>query len=78
MINGIIQEENTMKYYSFRKKVIALIERAKMPASTNVKFSEEDGKYYARISDGTTIIGNSESLKVSVCWGSGHQALATI
>lgn len=45
---------------------------------TDVRFSNEGGKYTAYFSDGVTIQGNSVSLKVGVYWGSGHKALASI
>lgn len=67
-----------MSYEVFTRRVNALIERA--GGGINVSFSEDadTGKYFASCDDGTTIIGNPVSLKVTVLWGSGHQTLATI
>lgn len=66
-----------MSYEVFRRKVNALIRKVE---GVSVKFyiDNENGKYYANCSDGTTIIGNSSSLKVSVRWGSGHIGMACI
>lgn len=66
-----------MSYESFQKKVNALIARV---GGLTVNFSEdtEKGKYYANCSDGTTIIGNSAILKVTIKWGSGHVAAAVL
>lgn len=67
-----------MSYEVFRRKVNALIRKA--GGGINVRFSTdpEKGKHYANCSDGTTIIGNEISLRVSVLWGSGHQSVAAI
>jgi len=67
-----------MSYEVFRRRVNALIVRA--GGGIKVRFSEdtEKGKFFANCSDGTTIIGNPSSLKVTVQYGSGHQAMATI
>lgn len=66
-----------MSYESFKNKVNALI--AKVDGLT-VNFNEdpEKGKFFANCSDGTTIIGNSAILKVTIKWGSGHTAVAVI
>lgn len=67
-----------MSYEVFQRKVNALIEKA--GGHIGVRFSTDDdkGKFFANLSDGTTIIGNSACLRVSVRWGSGHMSLATI
>lgn len=65
-----------MSFEVFRNRVNALIERS--GGNLMVAFSSEGGKHTARISDGTTIIGNLTSHKVSVRWGSGHTAQAAI
>ena len=66
-----------MSYEVFQKRINALLRRVKGGGIT-VSFSHRDGKHYANFSDGTTIIGNSVSMKVAVKWGSGHVASATI
>lgn len=66
-----------MSYESFKNKVNALIARV---GGLTVNFNEdpEKGKFFANCSDGTTIIGNSVNLKVTVRWGSGHTAYTAI
>lgn len=39
-----------------------------------VRFSFDDGRHIAEVSDGTRIIGNSTSRRVEFNWGSGHKA----
>lgn len=68
-----------MSYETFRCKVNALIERA--GGDIRVRFSKDDdtGKFFANCSDGTTIIGNRQALRVAVQWnGRVHQGIATI
>lgn len=67
-----------MSYEVFQRRVNALIDRA--GGGIKVRFSEDDekGRYFAKCSDGTTIIGNPSSIKVTVRFGSGHQAMANI
>ncbi len=67
-----------MSFDSFKQKVTALIVRA--GGDIGVRFSNdtEKGRFSANCSDGTTIIGSPSSLKVTVRFGSGHQAMATI
>ena len=67
-----------MSYEAFQQKVNALIRRS--GAGVNVRFhhDSEKGKHYANCSDGTTIVGNAINLKVTVKWGSGHKAIASI
>ena len=67
-----------MSYEVFQRKVNALI--ARVGGGVKVRFNNDTdkGKHYANCSDGTTIIGNESCLKVTVRWGSGHQAMATI
>lgn len=67
-----------MSYDVFRRKVNALISRAGGGISVRFHNDAEKGKFFANCSDGTTIIGNSSSLKVTVRYGSGHQAMASI
>lgn len=65
-----------MSYEVFKSKINALIDKA--GGGIKVQFSTDQGIHHARCSDGTTIIGNEECLRVSVHWGSGHNGLATI
>ncbi len=67
-----------MGYDVFQRKVNALIVKA--GGKIKVKFScdTDKGQFFANCSDGTTIIGNRSSLKVTVRFGSGHQAMTAI
>lgn len=65
-----------MSYPVFIERVKRLVQ--KNGISCRVDFSQEDGKYHARFSDGVHIMGNSMSSRVLVKWGSGHTAMATI
>ena len=66
-----------MSYEAFKQRVNALIARVE---GVGVEFDNDQdaGKYLAFCSDGTTIIGCKSMLKVTVLFGSGHQAMATI
>lgn len=63
-----------MSYDVFCERVADIVKHT----GSKVRFSREDGKHIAKCSDGVTIIGNTESHRVFVRWGSGHSALATI
>lgn len=67
-----------MSYQEFQNKINNLIERA--GGEIGVRFSEsENGRFFARCSDGTTIIGSKRNMKVTVKWnGKNHQAVAAI
>lgn len=67
-----------MSYEVFRRKVNALVVRAGGGITVRFHNDTEKGRFFANCSDGTTIIGNPASLKVSVRFGSGHQAVAAI
>ena len=67
-----------MGYEVFQRKVNALIKRAGGGISVRFHNDAERGKFFANCSDGTTIIGNPSSLKVTVRFGPGHQATATV
>lgn len=67
-----------MSFETFIQKVSALIARVNDGTTVRFHHDEEKGRYYANCSDGTTIIGNSSALKVTVRFGSGHQAMAAI
>lgn len=66
-----------MSYESFQTAVNNLVKKA--GGGISVRFFNSDGKYTARFSDGTLIIGNSVSLKVTVRWnGRNHQSVVKI
>lgn len=67
-----------MSYEVFRRKVNALIGRAGGGISVRFSKDADTGRFFARCSDGTTIIGNPSTLKVTVRYGSGHQMMAAI
>jgi len=71
-----------MAYEVFKERVIALVRKSNegVPAEecTKVQFRKANGRFYANCSDGTTIVGNSESVRIAVRFGSGHQAMATL
>lgn len=60
----------------FKAQVLSLAAMSGI-SSDLVRFEKEDGKLIARL-DGILIIGNSISSKVTVCFGSGHRAMAVI
>ena len=67
-----------MSYEVFKRKVNALINRADAGIKVRFHHDAEHGRFFAKFSDGTTIIGNSSAMKVTVRFGSGHQAMAAI
>ena len=67
-----------MSYQAFQVKVNALIARAGGGISVRFFNDTDKGRFFANFSDGTVIVGNPSSLKVTVKYGSGHQAMATI
>lgn len=67
-----------MSYEVFERKVNALIQKAGGDIAVRFHNDTDKGKFFANCSDGTTIIGNRDSLKVTVQFGSKHQAMAAI
>ena len=67
-----------MSYEVFQSKVNALIKKCGKGLSVAFSTDTEIGKHFAKVSDGTEIVGNSGNLKVTVKWGSGHTAMASI
>ena len=67
-----------MKYEDFQKYVMSILKRSRSGLLVKFKTDEEKGKHYANFSDGTLIVGNLSSLKLTVKWGSGHTAMATV
>jgi len=67
-----------MKYEVFQQRIGDIIRRSGDDISVSFSNEAECGRYYACCSDGTTIIGRPNSLKITVKWGSGHEAMAMI
>lgn len=66
-----------MSYESFQTAVSNLVKKA--GGGISARFVNEDGKYIAHLSDGTRIIGNAVSPKVTVRWnGRNHQSVVRI
>lgn len=67
-----------MSYEVFIRKVNALIERADNKG-LSVRFSTdlETGRHFARFSDGTSIIANTQCKKVEVRWNRGNHSSIT-
>lgn len=66
-----------MSYETFVAMVNALITRKNLNIKPQFYNDIDKGKYCANC-DGVKIIGNPASKKVTVKWGSGHVAMATI
>ena len=66
-----------MTYERFCEKITALLQRVGGISAEFVNDTEA-GKYLARCSDGTMLIGNSTSLKLTIRYGTGHQMMAEI
>ncbi len=64
-----------MTFEKFVKYVGQLAHKAGI--KSHIKFFNDDGDYTARFSDGTVIKGRASSLKYTIRWGSGHQAMAS-
>lgn len=67
-----------MAYNDFMHRVSTMVK--KVGGGLTVRFSSDSNKgiHIAKVSDGTTIIGNSTCMSVEVRWGSGHRAIAAI
>lgn len=68
-----------MSFEVFQTKIKSLVGKVS-GKPINVRFStdSETGRHVANCSDGTIITGCNESLKLTVRWGSGHVAQATV
>ena len=64
-----------MSFEVFQDKVTGILEKVN---GVTAVFHHEDGMHYALCSDGTMIIGNTQTIKFAVLWGSGHHALAEL
>lgn len=67
-----------MSFEVFKNKIISLIDRAGGGILVDFSTDQENGRHIACCSDGTKIVGNSVCARLSVQWGSGHRAFATI
>ena len=67
-----------MCFVEFQKRINKIIERAGGGITVRYKVDREKGRHFAFCSDGSTIIGNTSSLKVAVRWGSDHAAVAEL
>ena len=66
-----------MSFESFSERVSATLERVG-GVTAEITNDPDTGKFTAVCSDGTTITGNSRSLKMSVRGASGHCAQAIL
>lgn len=67
-----------MSFLVFRRRVDGMIKKAGGGISVSYRADRENGRHIAQCSDGTKIIGNTSSLRVSVRWGAGHAATAEL
>ena len=67
-----------MSYEVFKRRVNALVRKAGGRIAVHFYYDRAKGRYFANCSDGTTIIGNPMSVRVSVRWGNGHASMATL
>ena len=66
-----------MSYEKFQQLIGSLVKKS--GGGISVDFNHIDGKYIARVSDGTVITGNPSSKRVTVRWnGRNHQGMAGI
>lgn len=67
-----------MSYEKFQQLIGSLVKKSGGGISVDFSHTEE-GKYIARVSDGTIITGNPASMRVTVRWnGKNHQGIAVI
>lgn len=69
-----------MSYEKFQSLIGSLVKKSGGGISVDFRHTE-DGKYMARVSDGTVITGNPSSMRVAVRWGGenrNHQGMAVI
>lgn len=68
-----------MSYVKFCEAVGKIMSAAKKGfGGVRIAEDKEEGIYIARFTDGTTITGNPVSLKLTVRWASGHQAVVSV
>ena len=70
--------EFNMSYYDFKNHITNLIKTTGQ--NINVEFStdKDKGIYIAVLSDGTVITVPFRGFKMTVRWGSGHVAMASV
>lgn len=67
-----------MSYEKFQSLIGDLVKRSGGGISVKFRHTEE-GKYIARVSDGTVFTGNPLSMRVTVRWnGRNHQSVVDI
>jgi hypothetical protein len=67
-----------MSYEVFRRRVNALIVRSGGGIVVSFTHDDETGRHIAICTNGVIFIANDVSLRVTVRWGSGHLAVASI
>lgn len=68
-----------MSYEKFQQLIGSLVKKSGAGGGISVDFNHIDGKYIARVSDGTVITGNPSSKCVTVRWnGKNHQCMAVL
>lgn len=67
-----------MNFETFISKVNTVITASKENVKVKFAHDNDSGKHYAVCNNGVTFIGNNDSLSITVKWGSGHTAKATI
>lgn len=66
-----------MSYEEFQQSIDSLVKKS--GGGISVDFNHIDGKYIARVSDGTVITGNPSTVRVTVRWnGRNHQGMAAL
>lgn len=66
-----------MSFESFKQRVTALAKKSGISEPVRFFRNTDKGQYIAKCCD-VTIIGNSSSFRVKICWGSGHAAAVSI
>lgn len=67
-----------MSFEDFTELVKALIAKAGSNIKVDFSTDPDQGKYIAKCDGGVIITGHSTGLKLSVRWGSGHQAMTAV
>lgn len=66
-----------MKYSTFETKVKGLVRKANVQAKVRFWMNDEGTVFYARLEtkwERITIMGYTDTVKVTVKWGQGHMA----
>ncbi len=67
-----------MSFNQFTSRVFAIAKRAGENVDVRISRDDDKGRFIARFPDNTTIIAHESSARVTVKFGSGHVAMATI